>query len=148
MRPSSAWMLLRMQELRSIKSYFPMEVDKIGMGRHLEAATQRFLVLFFPRLLATALASQGFLHSLFLAGLQVKGVALYLLDDVFLLHLALEPAQRILEGFSLLDSYFRQTNYTPKLVPFGPNSYCKVPLASQELCMFDSRKSHLVLPDG
>jgi len=44
-------------------------------------------------------------------------VALKLLDNVFLLHLALEAAQRIFEGFSPLNSDFRQTNYTPKLVP-------------------------------
>jgi hypothetical protein len=50
------------------------------------------LVLLFTRLLARPLASQRGLHTLFLAGLQVKGVALDLLDDVFLLHLALETA--------------------------------------------------------
>ena len=50
------------------------------------------LVLLFTRLLPTALASQCFFHALLLAGLQVKGVTLDLLDDVFLLHLALETA--------------------------------------------------------
>ena len=44
-------------------------------------------------------------------------MTLDLLNDVFLLHLALEPSQRIFEGFTLLNSDFRQTNYTPKLVP-------------------------------
>jgi hypothetical protein len=50
------------------------------------------LVLFFSRFLTRALASQRGLHACFLAGLQVKGVALDLLDDVFLLHLALKAA--------------------------------------------------------
>ena len=50
------------------------------------------LILFFTCFLARPLASQRGLHALFLAGLQVKGVALDLLDDVFLLHLALEAA--------------------------------------------------------
>ena len=50
------------------------------------------LVLFFSRFLTRTLASQRGLHTLFLAGLQVKGVTLDLLDDVFLLHLALETA--------------------------------------------------------
>jgi len=50
------------------------------------------LILFFTCFLARPLASQRGLHTLFLAGLQVKGVALYLLNDVFLLHLALETA--------------------------------------------------------
>ncbi|HKU26556.1 MAG TPA: hypothetical protein VJQ54_13860 [Candidatus Sulfotelmatobacter sp.] len=49
-------------------------------------------ILFFPCLFTCALASQRGLHTLFLAGLQVKGVTLNLLDDVFLLHLALESA--------------------------------------------------------
>jgi hypothetical protein len=35
------------------------------------------------------------------------------------LHFALKPAQGIFEGFSLLDSYFRQLNNTPKLVRSG-----------------------------
>ena len=50
------------------------------------------LVLFFSRFFTRTLASQRGLHTLFLAGLQVKGVTLDLLDDVFLLHLALETA--------------------------------------------------------
>ena len=50
------------------------------------------LILFFARFLARSLASQRGLHTLFLAGLQVEGVALDLLDNVFLLHLALETA--------------------------------------------------------
>jgi hypothetical protein len=36
------------------------------------------------------------------------------------LHLALETSQRIFEGFALLNPDFRQTNYTPKLVPLDP----------------------------
>ena len=71
------------------------------------------LVLFFARLLASTLASESSLDTLFLAGLQVKGVALNLLDNVFLLHLALETAQRVLEGFSLLKPYFCQTHTPP-----------------------------------
>ena len=49
-------------------------------------------VLFFARFLTGALTSQRCLDTLFFAGLQVKGVALNLLDNVFLLHLALEAA--------------------------------------------------------
>lgn len=90
------------------------------MGRHLGGATQRKLVLFFACLLATAFTRQRFLHALLLARLQVEGVTLDLLDDVFLLYLTLEAAQCIFEGFSLLESDFSQTDYTPKLVLFGP----------------------------
>ena len=85
-----------------------MEQGRPGRGRPFDA-----LLLFFTRLFASALASQRGLHTLSFAGLQVKGVALDLLDDVFLLHLALEAAQRILEGFSLLNSNFCQTDTPP-----------------------------------
>ena len=50
------------------------------------------LILFLACLFAGALPSQRGLNTLFLAGLQVEGVALNLLDNVFLLHLALEAA--------------------------------------------------------
>jgi hypothetical protein len=75
--------------------------------------------LFFTCFLAATLSRQRFFHALFFARLQVKGVTLDLLDDVFLLHLALEATQRIFEGFALLKSNFCQLNYTPKPVPFG-----------------------------
>jgi hypothetical protein len=74
-------------------------------------------VLFLASLLAASFPCQSFPDTFFFAGLQVKGVALDLLNDVFLLHLALEAPQRIFEGLSLLYPDFRQTNYTPKLVP-------------------------------
>src|ERR1700694_1687211 len=66
------------------------------------------LVLFFACFLSAALARQCFFHALLLAGFQVKGVTLDLLDDVFLLYLAFKTAERILEGLALLKSYFCQ----------------------------------------
>jgi hypothetical protein len=51
------------------------------------------------------------------------------------LHFALKTAQGILEGFSLLESNFRQWTNTPKLVQPGRDSYCKVLLASQVICV-------------
>jgi hypothetical protein len=71
------------------------------------------LILFFARFLASTLASESSFDSLFLAGLQVKGVALDLLDNVFLLHLTLETAQSVLEGFTLLKPNFCQTDTPP-----------------------------------
>jgi len=50
------------------------------------------LVLFFACLFSSALPSQRSFYTLFFAGLQVEGVSLDLLDNVFLLHLALEAA--------------------------------------------------------
>ena len=58
-------------------------------------------------------------------------MALNLLNDVFLLHLALEAAQRIFEEFSLLKSDFRQTELHPQTRPVGPDSYCNILQASQ-----------------
>ena len=70
-------------------------------------------ILFFTCFFASPLARESSLDTLLLAWLQVKGVTLNLLDDVFLLYLALEAAQRVLEGFSLLKSYFCQTDTPP-----------------------------------
>ena len=89
-----------------------IERSRPGKERPLTALTLLRLVLFFTRFLASPLACESSLNTLFLAGLQIKGVALDLLDNVFLLHLALEAAQRVLEGFTLLKPYFCQT-YTP-----------------------------------
>jgi hypothetical protein len=69
------------------------------------------LVLLLANLLTSALASQRGFHTFLFTGLQVKGVAFDLFDNVFLLHLALETAKRILEGFSLLQSNFRQQTH-------------------------------------
>ena len=71
------------------------------------------LILFFARFLTSSLASESGLHALFLAGLQVEGVALDLLDNVFLLHLALETTKGVLERFTLLKPYFCQTDTPP-----------------------------------
>ena len=88
------------------------------MGHHL-AWQPMTSVLFFTRFLAAALTGQCFFYALLLARLQVKGVTLDLLNNVFLLHFALEATQCIFEGLALLKSYFCQLNYTPKPVPFG-----------------------------
>ena len=89
------------------------------------------LILFFACLFSGALARERGLHTLFFAGLQVEGVSLNLLDDVFLLHLALEAAQSILEGFTLLKPHFCQNLHTPRLVRLDPNIYDKDLTASQ-----------------
>jgi len=70
------------------------------------------LVLLLARLLAVALAGQGFLHALLFTRLQVEGMTLYFLDNVFLLHLALKTAQGIFKGFAFLNSNLCQWRYT------------------------------------
>jgi hypothetical protein len=78
-------------------------------------AVQFRSVLLFPSFFPATLARQCFLHALFLAWFQIKGVALDLLNNVFLLYLALESAQCIFKRLALLQSDFCQRNYTPKL---------------------------------
>jgi hypothetical protein len=96
-----------------------------------EGAALSCLVLFFARFLAGTLASKRGFYTLLLAGLQVKGVALDLLDNVFLLHLTLKTAQSVLEGFALLKPYFCQLTH-PQTRPVGPISYYKDLTLSQE----------------
>src|SRR6185437_5032052 len=80
---------------------------------------------FAAGLLAVALAGQGLLEPHFLAGLEVKGVALDFLDDVFLLHLAFEAAQRVFQGFAFLQTDFSQYR-SPLFQPFIlPRSCCQ-----------------------
>ena len=62
------------------------------------------LVLLFTDLLAIPLACQCFFHALLFAWFQIKGVTLDLLDNVFRLHFAFKPAQRIFKGFAFLYS--------------------------------------------
>ena len=71
------------------------------------------LVLLLANFLTSALASQRGLDAFLLTGFQVKGVALDLFDNVFLLHFALEAAQRVFERFTLLQPNFRQTDTPP-----------------------------------
>lgn len=70
-------------------------------------------ILFFACLLARPFARQRGFHSLLLARFQVKGVSLDLLDYVFLLYLAFEAAKRVLEGLTLLQPNFCQTDTPP-----------------------------------
>jgi len=71
------------------------------------------LVLFLTCFLAAALTSQRFFYSLSLAGLKVKRVTLYFLNNVLGLYLPLEPPKRVFEGFALLKSNFRQRTTPP-----------------------------------
>jgi hypothetical protein len=52
-------------------------------------------------------------------------VPLDFLNDVFLLHLALETAQRILQRFAVLQLYFSQSKNTSQLHP-------KIPMLERE----------------
>ena len=85
----------------------------------------RCLILFFACFLAGALACQRFLYPFFLAGLQVEGVTFYFFNNVLRLDFPLEATQGVFKRLAFLQSDFCQRNYTPKLVLFGLDSYCK-----------------------
>jgi hypothetical protein len=75
--------------------------------------TLYYLILLFASFFAATLARQSFFHALLLARLEVVGVTLHFLDDVFLLNLALETAKSILQRLAFLQSDFGQTLTPP-----------------------------------
>ncbi len=74
----------------------------------------RGLILLFSCFLTIPLARQCFFYSTALARFQVKGVTLHFLNDVFLLNLALKPAQCIFKRFAFLHTNLCQMNHTSK----------------------------------
>src|SRR5215470_5491809 len=70
-----------------------------------------------PALFSGSLARQSLLHAAPLSRLQVVGVALHFLDDVFRLHFTLEPAKRVFQRLSLLQSNFCQFDLLPASKP-------------------------------
>jgi hypothetical protein len=54
------------------------------------------LILLFAILFSGTLSSQGLLDSALRAGLQIEGVALHFLNDVFRLNLALEATKSVI----------------------------------------------------
>ena len=85
-------------------------------GRCSAAAVLLFscnLFRFFANLLSSTLSRQGLLHPALCARLQVEGVALHFLNDVFRLNLALESTERVLYGLAFLQPNFCQTHHLP-----------------------------------
>ncbi len=86
-------------------------------GRCLEAAAgagKRKLILgLFANLLLCPLTSQSLLYAELGAWLQIVGMTLDFLDDVFRLNFALEATQGALNGLAFLQSNFCQTNHHP-----------------------------------
>ena len=77
------------------------------------SACRTGLILLLADLFTSALTSERGFHAFLLTGFQVKGVAFYFFNDVFLLHFAFETAQSVFKGFTLLQSNFRQTDTPP-----------------------------------
>src|SRR5438034_9417233 len=83
--------------------------------RRRQAATRTGLLLFAPHLLAQTLPRKRFLCTAFLAGLHVEAMLLDFLDDVFLLHLALETPQCVFQRLTLLDNDFSHCVPSPPI---------------------------------
>jgi hypothetical protein len=64
------------------------------------------LLRFAPLLLAQSLPRKRFFGPALFAGFHVEAVLLDFLDDIFLLHLALETAQGIFQRLTLLNDDF------------------------------------------
>ena len=62
------------------------------------------LVLLFTSFLTIPLSRQRFLYAALFARFQVEGMTFYLFNDVFLLDLALKPAQCIFKRFAFLNT--------------------------------------------
>src|SRR5712691_8984961 len=74
-----------------------------------------FLIRFPPLLLTQSLPRKRFFRPALLAGFHVEAMLLDFLDDVFLLHLALETPQGIFQGFTLLDDDFSHCFDSPPI---------------------------------
>jgi len=76
-----------------------------GDGIHrLQRSSPARITHLFPQ----SLARESLLDSLLLAGFHIEGMLLRILDDIFLLHLALEAPQCAFKGFAVIQDYFRQ----------------------------------------
>src|SRR5947209_6651320 len=73
------------------------------------------LLRFAPHFLAQSLPRKRFFRPALFAGFHVKAMLFYFLDDVFLLHFALETAQRIFQGLTLLDNNFSHLVISPPI---------------------------------
>jgi hypothetical protein len=56
-------------------------------------------------------SSQGLFDPFLFTRLQIEGMLFYVLDDVFLLNFALEPAQGVFQRLALLQSDFCQSHH-------------------------------------
>jgi hypothetical protein len=95
-----------------------------SIGRYLVGVG---LLRFAPELLAIPLPRECLLRSSLVAGFQIEGMLLDILDDVFLLNLPLESAEGALDRFALLNFDFSHAANTP----FAGGKYCKYVTLSQ-----------------
>ena len=86
----------------------------VDLGDRQAAGTAGCLIRFPALLLAESLPRKCFFGTALFAGLHIEAVLLDFLDDVFLLHFALETAQSILQGLTFLNDYFSHVYIHPQ----------------------------------
>jgi len=77
-----------------------------SIGRHLVLDHAGALFRFASEFLSVPLPRQSLLGPALVTRLQIEGVLLDVLDDVFLLNLPFEPAEGALDGFAFLQFDF------------------------------------------
>jgi len=77
------------------------------------------LILLFTSFLAIPFSCQRLFDPALFARLEVEGMTFHFLDDVFLLHLAFEAAQRIFKRLAFLYANFRQRTTPPDRPSLG-----------------------------
>ncbi len=80
-----------------------------------EAGAAEILVRFPPLLFAQSLPRKRFLGPALFTGLHIEAMLLDFLDDVFLLHFALESAQCVFQRLTLLDNDFSHFFNSPAI---------------------------------
>ena len=79
-------------------------------------------VLFVPCLLAIAFTGQRLLHPLLFTRFEVIRMAFHFFDNVFLLNLPLEAAQRVFQGLAFLKSNLSQKDTPPSPTRYYENA--------------------------
>ena len=79
-------------------------------------------ITFAALLLARAFTRERLLGATAIPWLQVEGMLLDILDDIFLLNLPLEAAKRALDGLAILHFHFSQAVLHPPTGPTAPGS--------------------------
>ena len=117
---------LNTKRLRCVQGLecYPRTAECVNERTVHPAAPEMKLLRLATLLLAVALTRQRLLRPALVARLEVEGVLLDVLDDVLLLHLALETTQGRLNGLAFLDLHLGHLELTSSLygVPGGPKT--------------------------
>jgi len=119
-RNTGNWRCSRLELTVSMWRIVKFEEGKWGIRKSGLPVWLLFFRYNLSNFLTTALPGKRLLDPFLLARLQIKGMFLHFLDDVFLLNLSLEAPQRILNRFTILYADFGQLKYTPHPLKIDP----------------------------